>query len=173
MIFTTFTVIFLPLTFFTGLFGMNTQEWGGENNLSLKTIGMIALPASAFLVFSSLIVAFSTNARRFLRWIDRQHRLAARWVYFEVWGPVLIKTADLGNKMRWRRKVGEDREGSRRKKQLETEASDFWERNRPERDRGYKIPEVNRRRAWVGMEGGTAAVSVKQKGSGRDAKARK
>lgn len=45
MIFTTFTVIFLPLSFFTSLFGMNTQEWGGpgENNfLSLKLIGAIS-----------------------------------------------------------------------------------------------------------------------------------
>ncbi|KAG6034232.1 hypothetical protein E4U41_006630, partial [Claviceps citrina] len=31
VIFTTFTVIFLPLTFFTGLFGMNTHEWAGAD----------------------------------------------------------------------------------------------------------------------------------------------
>ncbi|POR35879.1 Uncharacterized protein TPAR_03935, partial [Tolypocladium paradoxum] len=54
MIFTTFTVIFLPLTFFTGLFGMNTREWGGGDNLELRTIGAVALPSSALLVAASL-----------------------------------------------------------------------------------------------------------------------
>lgn len=53
MIFTTFTVIFLPLSFFTSLFGMNTQEWGGpdaNNFLSLKLIGAISreFPPSSF-----------------------------------------------------------------------------------------------------------------------------
>jgi len=43
MIFTTFTVIFLPLSFFTSLFGMNTREWGvPENFVSLKLIGVIS-----------------------------------------------------------------------------------------------------------------------------------
>lgn len=163
MIFTTFTVIFLPLTFFTGLFGMNTREWGGENNLPLKTIGIIALPSSAFLVFASLIVAFSTSARRLFRWIDKQYRYTARWVYFEICAPVVIKAVDLGGKVRWGRKRGVEREGTRRRKMLETEASDFWERNRPERNRGYKIPEVNRRRVWAGGEGATGAVSGRAK----------
>lgn len=47
MIFTTFTVIFLPLSFFTSLFGMNTREWG-DNFPSLKLIGIISRE-SAFL----------------------------------------------------------------------------------------------------------------------------
>ncbi|KAL2147255.1 hypothetical protein VTI28DRAFT_10245 [Corynascus sepedonium] len=59
MIFTTFTVIFLPLTFFTGLFGMNTTEWQEENIPSLKEIGAISLPASFLLIILSLIAAFS------------------------------------------------------------------------------------------------------------------
>lgn len=44
MIFTTFTVLFLPLSFFTSLFGMNTKEWGGDddNFLSLGVIGAIS-----------------------------------------------------------------------------------------------------------------------------------
>lgn len=44
MIFTTFTVLFLPLSFFTSLFGMNTKEWGGEddNFVSLGVIGLIS-----------------------------------------------------------------------------------------------------------------------------------
>lgn len=59
MIFTTFTVIFLPLTFFTGLFGMNTIEWQEENIPSIKEIGAISLPASMFLIVISLVAAFN------------------------------------------------------------------------------------------------------------------
>ncbi|KID82723.1 ankyrin repeat protein [Metarhizium guizhouense ARSEF 977] len=155
MIFTTFTVIFLPLTFFTGLFGMNTREWGGENNLSLETIGMIAVPSSAVLVLASLVIAFSSSARRFFRWVDGRYRHAARRVYFEIWGPVVVRLVDLGGRVRRRSKGGEE-EGARRRRRLETEVSDFWERNRPEREGGYRIPEVNRRRVRVGDATGTA-----------------
>ena len=59
MIFTTFTVIFLPLTFFTGLFGMNTIEWQEEDIPSLGQIGAISLPTSALLIILSLVAAFS------------------------------------------------------------------------------------------------------------------
>ncbi|QPH04070.1 hypothetical protein C2857_000713 [Epichloe festucae Fl1] len=171
MIFTTFTVIFLPLTFFTGLFGMNTQEWGGDNNLSLKTIGVIALPASAFLVIASLVIAFSTNARRFFRWAGSKHRRVARWVYFYAWGPVVVKMLEVGHGVRRRGGSGsgsggggggggEEREGRTRRRKLETEVSDFWERNRPERERGYRIPEVNRRKGRPKMGTRVAGVGV-------------
>ncbi|KAM5344755.1 hypothetical protein ACJ41O_010617 [Fusarium nematophilum] len=87
MIFTTFTVIFLPLTFFTGLFGMNTQEWGGEKNLPLKTIGAISLPSSLLLVVLSLIAAWSTNARRFMKWLARAYGVAASWIWVKLCEP--------------------------------------------------------------------------------------
>ncbi|KAL3959232.1 hypothetical protein ACCO45_007394 [Purpureocillium lilacinum] len=136
MIFTTFTVIFLPLTFFTGLFGMNTQEWGGENNLSLKTIGAIALPASFVLVVGSLVVAFSTNARTVFRWLGRAYGR----------GPVGCRGrkgedgdgGDAGKDARRGRRGGA---GARRRAALQKEASDFWERHRLERERGYHIPQ--------------------------------
>ncbi|KAI1435961.1 hypothetical protein GGR50DRAFT_654048 [Xylaria sp. CBS 124048] len=54
MIFTIFTVIFLPLSFFTGLFGMNTREWGGPNEndfVSLRTIGAISRECLFFSFF--------------------------------------------------------------------------------------------------------------------------
>ncbi|KAK8034210.1 hypothetical protein PG993_009205 [Apiospora rasikravindrae] len=76
MIFTTFTVIFLPLSFFTSLFGMNTQEWGGEddNFVSLRTIGAISLPASAFLVGLSLVAAFSSRVQAAFKYLFRHVR---------------------------------------------------------------------------------------------------
>ncbi|KAG6002385.1 hypothetical protein E4U21_003145 [Claviceps maximensis] len=156
MIFTTFTVIFLPLTFFTGLFGMNTREWGGGNNLSLRTIGTIALPASALLVMVSLLMAFSTNARRVLRWMGRGRRRWAHWMNCHVWGPVMVKWRDVHRGVRRSgaaedETAGEDRKRSRRRRGLETELSDFWDRNRPERERGYRIPEVNVARVRGGV----------------------
>ncbi|KAF7559395.1 hypothetical protein G7046_g4757 [Stylonectria norvegica] len=141
MIFTTFTVIFLPLSFFTGLFGMNTREWGGDNNLPLKTIGIIALPTSLVLIASSLIVAWSTNVRRFFRWTSRLYKRVMRWLYTVVWAPVGRRiTKGLGRRRAGKRAV--ERESRVR---LQKEASDFWERHRLERERGYRVPEKNRR----------------------------
>lgn len=150
LIFTTFTVIFLPLQFFTGIFGMNTREWGGGDNLPLQTIAVIGIPASVILIVVTLIVAWSTNARRFFKWIGRQYGGAIRFFY-EIFGrPVAQWTMKYMDSMAARREGkrrqggpgrGEDRapNGS-----LSTETSDFWERHRLERERGYQIPEVNK-----------------------------
>ena len=166
MIFTTFTVIFLPLTFFTGLFGMNTHEWGGENNLPLRTIGMISLPSSAFLVVSSLVIAFSTNARRLCTWFDKKYRHAIRWAYHVVWVPLFIAAVDLGMRaIPMRKKAGDEREGARKKKGMESDASDFWERHRMERDKGYRIPAANKKKGDSGAEsGGLRVRSAASKG---------
>lgn len=75
IIFTTFTVIFLPLTFFTGLFSMNTQEWRGGGYPLLRTIGAISLPSSVVLIVTALVIAWSTRARRFLHWISEINAL--------------------------------------------------------------------------------------------------
>ncbi|KAF7550345.1 hypothetical protein G7Z17_g5773 [Cylindrodendrum hubeiense] len=152
MIFTTFTVIFLPLSFFTGLFGMNTQEWGGENNLPLKTIGAIALPSSMLLVAVSLIVAWSNTARRFFRWLSHLYGGLTRWLWVTLGQPVERKAAEMGRKaaeMMPRRRHGQagprvgwdERDG---RAGLGEEASDFWERHRLERERGYHVPDKNR-----------------------------
>ncbi|PHH71875.1 hypothetical protein CDD82_6291 [Ophiocordyceps australis] len=144
MIFTTYTVIFLPLTFFTGLFGMNTAEWGGGDNLSLRTIGAVAVPGSAALVALSLVLAFSTRARRIVKALARlceQGLDLASWVV----GLLMSKIGDLGFLRR-----GEEEEDARRRKKkkggVEREASDFWERHKLERDKGYEIPDKNRPR---------------------------
>ncbi|KAG5800273.1 hypothetical protein H9Q69_000710 [Fusarium xylarioides] len=143
MIFTTFTVIFLPLTFFTGLFGMNTQEWGGENNLSLKTIGTISLPASFALVVFSLVAAFSTNARLLIKWFAHVYRHMMSWVWRTLCKPAVAMVADMlpqGNE-----RQREERDSRSGKRVLREEMSDFWERHRLERDRGYTVPEKNKR----------------------------
>ncbi|KAF5670816.1 hypothetical protein FDENT_11137 [Fusarium denticulatum] len=143
MIFTTFTVIFLPLTFFTGLFGMNTQEWGGENNLSLKTIGTISLPASFALVVFSLVAAFSTNARLLIKWLAHVYRHMMSWVWRTLCRPAVAKLADMLPQRNERQR--EERDSRSGKRVLREEMSDFWERHRLERDRGYTVPEKNKR----------------------------
>lgn len=150
MIFTTFTVIFLPLTFFTGLFGMNTREWGGENNLPLRTIGIISLPASMFLIISSLVLAWSTSARRLMKWATKIWVRAARWVRRQVFTPLGRRI-----RMRTRRKGGPRvvRGGDAKRRMMETETSDFWERHRLERERGYRVPEKNKRGVAEGRGG--------------------
>ncbi|KAM0340845.1 hypothetical protein ACHAPU_010261 [Fusarium lateritium] len=142
MIFTTFTVIFLPLTFFTGLFGMNTQEWGGENFLSLRTIGAISLPSSFVLVALSLVAAWSTTARRFIKWLTHLGRAVLSWVWRTLCRPTVVSVASMLPQRDERQR--EERE-SRGGRILREEMSDFWERHRLERDRGYTVPEKNKR----------------------------
>ncbi|KAF4975692.1 hypothetical protein FZEAL_7547 [Fusarium zealandicum] len=144
MIFTTFTVIFLPLTFFTGLFGMNTQEWGGENNLPLKTIGSISLPASLLLVALSLIAAWSTNFRRFMKWMADVYGAAMSWLWGKLGAPVVEAAARLVPQ-KSRGGQGQREERGDKRAALGEEMSDFWERHRLERERGYTVPEKNRR----------------------------
>lgn len=152
MIFTTFTVIFLPLTFFTGLFGMNTREWGGGDYLPLRTIGLVSLPASVVLVAASLVLAWSTTARRAVNWVGQSYAAVWRGV---VEGPVGKGVKMMVDKTRGGEAKGEERREAKAAKKaaaegMGEEASDFWDRHRLERERGYRIPEKNRR----GGEGG-------------------
>ncbi|KAL2834205.1 hypothetical protein BDW59DRAFT_137501 [Aspergillus cavernicola] len=64
MVFTIFTVIFLPLSFFTSLFGINAREWSGEPaNLTLNTMLTIAGPTSLAVIIFALLIAFSERLR--------------------------------------------------------------------------------------------------------------
>lgn len=151
MIFTTFTVIFLPLTFFTGLFGMNTQEWGGEDNLPLKTIGAISLPASFVLVAISLIAAWSTNARRLMKATVRLCNYVTDRLRDKVYDPVADMVARVfpqrNSPTQGQR---EEREARGKRTGLVQEVSDFWERHRLEREMGYVVPEKNKVRGERG-----------------------
>ncbi|KAI6784937.1 Protein SERAC1-like protein [Emericellopsis cladophorae] len=143
MIFTVFTVIFLPLTFFTGLFGMNTREWEAETP-TLGFIGYVSLPASFVLILVSFMTAFSTHTRKVIQAIQS-------WVYYwlraahdHTLGPVVEAYRQRQYEaQRKKNKGGRGKEDGRRG--LKNEASDFWERHRLEREQGYQIPEVNRR----------------------------
>lgn len=154
MIFTTFTVIFLPLSFFTGLFGMNTQEWGGGDFLHLRTIGAIALPASAFLVLTALIVAWSASVRKSLKYLRKQgQKFKSKVKHWWLNRLAKLKKKQLEQKRRspkmrelFRRKR-EKMEVKKQTKRLKREMTmmDFWERHRLERELDYSIPSRNRK----------------------------
>lgn len=153
MIFTVFTVIFLPLSFFTSIFGMNTREWGGGNNIRLRTIGSIALPTSALLVVCAFLVAWSTSVRKAFKSLSKRVRRTKnrtkRW-----WKRRMVKLLKRSDdkprtsrgilKMRRKR---EAMEVKRQKKRMKREMTmhDFWERHQLDRETKYEIPSRNRK----------------------------
>ena len=66
MIFTVFTIIFLPLSFFASVFGINSREWSSQPNNypTLRTIFMIMTVISLAVIIFALLVAFNKFARR-------------------------------------------------------------------------------------------------------------
>ncbi|ROV91125.1 hypothetical protein VSDG_07824 [Cytospora chrysosperma] len=156
MIFTIFTVLFLPLSFFTSLFGMNTFEWGGSGNLPLRTIGSIALPASVLLIVVTMVAAWSISARKafknMMRRVQTYQKRTKRW-----WGRQ-IGALLYDAKGRPRARIGRQRaemvEGKRQKQKQkqrrrinrEGTVQDFWGRHiEDKRDTQYEIPLRNRR----------------------------
>ncbi|KAJ4415541.1 hypothetical protein N0V82_007263 [Gnomoniopsis sp. IMI 355080] len=166
MIFTTFTVIFLPLSFFTGLFGMNTQEWGGGDFLHLKTIGAIALPASAVLVVGALVVAWSSSVRKFFKYLrqkaQKNKAKAKRWWLRLVKLKGEPKPRSKQKRQLFRKKR-EEMEVKKQSKRLKREMTmlDFWERHRLERELQYKIPSRNRKSISIAKSRVTAKTELK------------
>ncbi|KAI9768750.1 MAG: hypothetical protein M1840_004745 [Geoglossum simile] len=63
MVFTVFTIIFLPLSFFATIFGMNAQEWSGTStNISLGNIFLISAPISFVVIVAALYLALNSKA---------------------------------------------------------------------------------------------------------------
>ncbi|KAI0445123.1 hypothetical protein F4803DRAFT_509492 [Xylaria telfairii] len=156
MIFTTFTVIFLPLSFFTSLFGMNTQEWGGpdpNNFLSLKLIGAISLPASAFLIAITLVAAFSGRMQSLIKFSYRALRATFEMcsrplrAFVEHTEQQITRLEPQSSKdtAKKRRRVKELEE--KRLQRKRERGYDFWGAVRAERRTEYEIPEMNRKRA--------------------------
>ncbi|KOS17213.1 hypothetical protein ESCO_005935 [Escovopsis weberi] len=153
LIFTTFTVIFLPLQFFTGLFGMNTLEWGGGTFPSIRTIGEISLPSSVFLIVTTLFLAWSTTIRSFFRRLGQCYRSGVLWTYNAVCRPVVrgVTKVVMGGADKVKKKRRQDARGEGSGDGgVSRETSDFWERHRLEREGGYKIPDANKA---VGVRG--------------------
>ena len=157
MIFTTFTVIFLPLSFFTSLFGMNTAEWGGEddNFVSLRTIGAISLPSSAFLVAASLVLAFSSRVQGLFKssfkglrkGTEATSRGASKTLNLLL-SPFASSYTNKRNQRKTQAKRRAYREQMELRRQRRRERGyDFWETVHRERRSRYEIPDLNRKRA--------------------------
>lgn len=140
MIFTTFTVLFLPLSFFTSLFGMNTKEWGGEddNFVSLGVIGLISLPASAVLIGGTLIAAYSSRVQSIVK---ESYKFTKSGAQRMVFGVTHLGSEDPRRQQKQNKLEQETLESRRRERGF-----DFWENVRLEKHREYKIPDMNRKK---------------------------
>ncbi|ESZ92794.1 putative ankyrin repeat-containing protein [Sclerotinia borealis F-4128] len=150
MIFTVFTVIFLPLSFFTGLFGMNVKEWGGGDYLSIRTVGVIAIPTSFSLITLALIIAWSTRIRLLLNSIGSAFTNLYRLIHKHINKTIhnIFSAKNTGGKRSEIRRTRQRRKRSRLEKQrtrLQYEEWDFWESHKERREKGYKMPSRNRR----------------------------
>lgn len=68
MIFTIFTIIFLPLSFFASVFGINAREWSGMlTDPGLRTIFLYMGSISVAVIIIALLVAFNRATRRLAR----------------------------------------------------------------------------------------------------------
>lgn len=140
MIFTTFTVIFLPLSFFTGLFGMNASEWQAVVP-SLSSIGAIALPVSAFLIVGTLVAAFSERAQGWFFYAYRHWKRVVKW-----WTAQVERVTPRRLEARRERRRAERERRARREERMKKggRGYDFWETVRTRKEEAYVIPEMNR-----------------------------
>ncbi|KAK9783602.1 putative DUF676 domain-containing protein [Seiridium cardinale] len=145
IIFTTFTVIFLPLSFFTSLFGMNTSDWAGDEGnsyISLKSIGAISLPSSFAIIALALIAAFSSRVQGVVNSLFKTARKG--------WDGAKYRISKMQSDKHKESKLEKRRlkqERDRLSKRQKERGYDFWETVRLERRTQYQIPELNRRGA--------------------------
>ena len=77
MVFTIFTIVFLPLSFFSSVFGMNAREWSGtDTNPELGYIVKVMGAASVTVIVVALFMAFNSRARRFVKHLWKRGVLA-------------------------------------------------------------------------------------------------
>ncbi|THV53682.1 hypothetical protein BGAL_0044g00070 [Botrytis galanthina] len=141
----------LPLSFFTGLFGMNVREWGGGDYLPLRTVGVIAIPASSGLITFALIIAWSIRIRHLFNYIGKKLSHTSTSIYNHVNKAIdgILETEKGSGK---RSKLKELRQNKKKKKRLEKEQTrlhdedwDFWESRRDRREKDHEIPSKNRK----------------------------
>ncbi|POS72793.1 hypothetical protein DHEL01_v208813 [Diaporthe helianthi] len=149
MIFTIFTVIFLPLSFFTSLFGMNVVEWD-QQLPTMAFIGEVSLPISFFLVVATFVAAFSSRVQIFcgLAWL----RLKRSWRALEEGTRSLEPETAREAKVRRRAERAREDRGERERKRKDR-SYDFWAMVRRQRTlASYEIPDLNRVRSATGFD---------------------
>ncbi|KAJ5676170.1 hypothetical protein N7462_009067 [Penicillium macrosclerotiorum] len=79
---------FLPLSFFTSLFGINAREWSGtEQNLTLAEMAEIAAPASFAIILIALLMAFSEKLRQI---VAKSHKITKGLLSEFIFYPVKV-----------------------------------------------------------------------------------
>lgn len=72
MVFTVFTIIFSPPSFFASVFGINAREWSGvETNPSLRNVFAYMVSISFAFIVLALLLAFNKNMRQLSRIVWR------------------------------------------------------------------------------------------------------
>ncbi|TEA14937.1 Protein SERAC1 [Colletotrichum sidae] len=151
MIFTTFTVIFLPLSFFTSLFGMNTVEWDAQLP-SIGYVGAVSLPLSLVVIVGALVAAFSSRVQG----VVRTSYKGGRKMLLLAWAGVK-KAVVPAQKRDKRRKRIDRRERTERLTRRRDQGYDFWATVRRERGAEYRIPGVNRNKTVPSTRGSERA----------------
>jgi hypothetical protein len=149
MIFTIFTVIFLPLSFFTSLFGMNVVEWDRQLP-TMAFIGEVSLPISFVLIVVTFVAAFSSRVQIFFGtvWL----RLQKSWEALKEGARSLEPEA--GREAKLRRRADKARwDRGERERRRKDRSYDFWETVRRQRTMAsYEIPDLNRVRSGTGLD---------------------
>ncbi|MCJ1244358.1 hypothetical protein MMC30_001556 [Trapelia coarctata] len=158
LVFTVFTVIFLPLTFFTGLFGMNINEWSGAaTNVSWRTVVEWSIPLSLAITCTALVLALSMRIRKFAKnfveaisalgghlrmacihwisWLGDRTRKQFYALFHQTTPPERKKPKSQ------RKDAGK---GQNENVYYDT-GSDFWDNHVDRRENEYHIPQYNRR----------------------------
>ncbi|OKP10792.1 hypothetical protein PENSUB_3612 [Penicillium subrubescens] len=149
MVFTIFTVIFLPLSFFTSLFGINVREWSGTpENLTIAQMLEIAAPASFAIIGIALLMAFSGSLRQkvtkshkisrglWSEFISNPIKMFLHWDFFKSKIPSIVPAQDSAMRKRFDQYLGY----SIHRTQFE---EDFWQRRQVERS---PLEELERRK---------------------------
>ena len=94
MIFTIFTIIFLPLSFFASVFGINSKEWSGDGNnyLPLHNIFTYMVAISLAVIVVALLAAFSNPSRKLAM---RTWKFIA-FAFLKIFRPKSLKPIDKG-----------------------------------------------------------------------------
>ncbi|KAK4186519.1 hypothetical protein QBC35DRAFT_554014 [Podospora australis] len=101
MMFTVITIVFLPLSFISSMFGMNNHELGGsDNSMSIYDQIKWILMASFLVVFVAVVIAFS-NLLRTVIWSVYTLFTTAVMVYLPAWKLVSVYGIWLSISEKW------------------------------------------------------------------------
>ncbi|MCJ1400767.1 hypothetical protein MMC11_003975 [Xylographa trunciseda] len=170
MVFTVFTVLFvrpeigrneekltkskLPLTFFTGLFGMNISEWSGTStNVNWRTVVTWSIPLSLTIVVCALALALSAHVRKFA--VKAGQAAAKLFSYlaslcmvvaFAITIPLsIIASWSPAPTTKKKHRIRNKKLRKHQKDDGHEDFDDFWGNHVEQREKEYRIPPHNRK----------------------------